>query len=138
MSNWKGIAGVLLVFLLGVITGSIIAPIIWRSQIERTLRGGPGPMSHVIVQRMSGDLRLDKGQREQLRSIIHEMHGEMEKLHKQSFPRIKDIFDKTDTKIIAILRPEQIVKFKEIIAERKEHEDHGEPWEPGPHEMPIR
>ncbi|MBF0565591.1 MAG: hypothetical protein HQK89_10145 [Nitrospirae bacterium] len=147
MSNWKGIAGVMLVFILGVITGSIISPMIWRSQIERIMRAGPGPMGHMIVDRMSEDLKLDKGQREQLRSIIQEMHGEMEKVHRQSFPLIKDVFDKTDIKIIAILHPEQIGKFKELIAERKEHEKHGEhggpaghgePWRPGPEDMPGR
>lgn len=147
MNNWKGIAGVMLVFILGVITGSIISPMIWRSQIERIMRAGPGPMGHMIVDRMSEDLKLDKDQREQLRTIIHEMDSEMDKVHRQSSPLIKDVFDKTDIKIIAILHPEQIGKFKELIAERKEHKRHGGPggpgvpggpWRPGPEDMPGR
>ncbi len=66
---------------------------------------------------------LDANQLEQLRTIVQETHTEMRTLRKQYRPQIEEILKRSQDKVRAILRPEQLDVFNKIIAERKKRHE---------------
>ena len=117
MKRWKAIAGVLLVFVLGMIAGGLVSLGVIRHQWRTR---GPGAMTDFIVRRMSWRLRLDATQREQLRAIVQEGQQEIQAARKQVQPQIDEIFSRSDAKVRAILHPDQQERFDVLVAERKE------------------
>jgi periplasmic protein CpxP/Spy len=117
MKNWKAIAGVLLVFVLGVAAGTFGTLGVIR---HRWMHRGPQAMADFIVRRLSWELRLDTTQRDQLRVIVTDSQQETRTVRKQVQPQIEEILDRADAKVRAILRPDQREKFDRLVAERKE------------------
>jgi Spy/CpxP family protein refolding chaperone len=121
MKRWKAIAGVLLVFVLGMIAGGLVSLGVIRHQWRTR---GQGAMTDFIVRRMSWRLRLDPTQREQLRAIVKEGQQEIQAVRKQVQPQVDEIFSRSDAKVRAILRPDQQARFDALVAERKERWQH--------------
>jgi Spy/CpxP family protein refolding chaperone len=121
MKNWKAIAGVLLVFVLGVAAGAFGTLGVIR---HRWMHRGPQAMADFVVRRLSWELRLDTTQRDQLRNIVTDSQQQMRTVHKQFQPQIEDILNHADVQVRAILRPDQQEKFDKLVAERKEKWQH--------------
>ena len=117
MQKWKAILGVLAVFLLGMIAGGLITFGVIRQMFQ--LGHGPQARTDFLVRKLSWDLRLDAQQRQQLRAIVQEGQQDMKPLRQQMHPQVEAILDRADAKIRAILRPNQVGKFDELVAERK-------------------
>ena len=117
MKNWKAILGVIAVFLLGMIAGSLITFGVIRQMFQ--LGHGPQARTDFIVRKLSWELRLDAPQREQLRGIVQEGQQEMKPVRQQMHPQVEAILDRADARIRAILRPNQVEKFDKLVAERK-------------------
>ena len=116
MKNWKAIAGVLLVFLLGMAAGAFVTIGVIK---HRWTHRGPRVMADFIVRRLSWELRLDNPQRDQLRIIVNQGWEEMKAVHDQVRPQVEGILSNSEVKVRAILRSDQQAKFDELIAERK-------------------
>jgi Spy/CpxP family protein refolding chaperone len=117
MKKWKAILGVVAVFLLGMIAGGLLTFGVIRQMFP--LAHGPQARVEFIVRKMSRDLRLDAQQRRQLRAIVEEGQQEMKPVRQQMHPQVEAILDRADAKIRGILRPNQVKKFDELVAERK-------------------
>ena len=117
MKNWKAILGVVAVFLLGMIAGSLITFGVIRQMFP--LGRGPQVRTDFIVRKLSWDLWLDAQQREQLRGIVQEGQQEMKAVRQPMHPQVEAILDRADAKVRAILRPNQVEKFDKLVAERK-------------------
>ena len=76
-------------------------------------------LANLIVRRLSWELRLDRAQRDQLRVIVAEGQGEMKVLRKQIQPQVEDLLTRSEVKVRAMLRPDQVEKFDKLVAERK-------------------
>ena len=75
MKNWKAIIGVIAIFILGGLAGSITTIGLVR---HRLVHGHGSQMwQDVIIRRLSWDLRLDRAQRAQLRVIVAQGHEDM-------------------------------------------------------------
>ena len=117
MKNWKAIVGVIAVFVLGGLAGSITTIGMVR---HRLVHGhGSEMMADLIVRRLSWELRLDRAQRAQLRDIVAEGQQEMKVVRKQIQPQIEEILTRSEVKVRVLLRPDQQEKFDKLIAERK-------------------
>ncbi|HXI84238.1 MAG TPA: hypothetical protein VNL17_09125 [Verrucomicrobiae bacterium] len=117
MKNWKAIVGVIVVFVLGGLAGSITTIAVVR---HRLVHGhGDQMMADMIVRRLSWELRLDRDQRVQLRTIVAEGQQEMKVVRKQIQPQVEDILTRSEAKVRVVLRPDQQEKFDKLIAERK-------------------
>jgi len=117
MKNWKAIVGVIAVFVLGGLAGSITTIGMVR---HRIVHGhGSEMMADLIVRRLSWELRLDRAQRAQLRDIVAEGQQEMKVVRKQIQPQVEDILTRSEAKVRVLLRPDQQEKFDKLIAERK-------------------
>jgi Spy/CpxP family protein refolding chaperone len=134
MRSGKAIAAVLLIFLLGAVTGGLTAHLIYQKRIEGMVRGGPGAMSEVILRRMDRELNLDSAQREAIRKIVQETHGEMRQIRRQFHPQIRLILAKSEERIKELLRPDQKEAFMRLIEKRRRQwEEYGDrPHPEGP------
>jgi len=121
MRSIKPVVGLILVFILGAASGSLVTYMVSQSRLESIVAGGPRAREEMLVKRLSSRLDLDSQQREQVRAIIHETHQEMRQLRQQSRPRIEALLTDSQLRISSLLRPEQQEKFRKIIAERREH-----------------
>lgn len=135
MRNAKAVAAVLLIFLLGAASGGLVAHLIYQKRIEGVVRGGPGPTTEMILHRMDRQLKLDRAQREAIRSIVQETHREMRRLRRQLHPQMRQILETSEARITALLRPDQQEAFKQIKRHREETGE-GPPGSPGPHGPP--
>jgi len=117
MKNWKAIVGVIAIFILGGLAGSITTIGLVR---HRLVHGHGSQMwQDLIVRRLSWELRLDRDQRTQLRVIVAQGHEDMKVIRKQIQPQVEELLTRSETKVRAILRPDQVEKFDKLIAERK-------------------
>lgn len=119
MKNFKAIAGILLVFLLGAAGGALVTHLVNQARLERYLSGGHRMREGVIVERLTKKLDLDDRQQEQVRAIMHETHDGIRQLRSRIHPQIEALLTVGQDRIKAVLRPDQREKFEKIIAERK-------------------
>ena len=119
MKNWKPIVGACAIFLLGMIAGGLITAKAIQMRIRNAIRGGPDALEALVVDRMSSVLGLDATQKDKLRMIARDSHGQLKKLRQQVDPQAQEVLTKTEIEIRAILTPEQKEKFDKLVAERR-------------------
>ena len=119
MRSGQAIAAVTLIFLLGAATGGLTAHLIHQKRMERMVRGGAGPMSEMILKKMDREFKLDTLQREAIRGIIQETHGEMRQIRRQFHPQTRLVLARSEERIRALLRPDQKEAFQRLIEKRR-------------------
>jgi uncharacterized membrane protein YeaQ/YmgE (transglycosylase-associated protein family) len=126
MKKWKIIVSVILVFLLGALAGALVIHKVDQHRIAGIIRGEPGAVGELIVQRLNHKLRLDPQQVEKVRVIVYETHDEIRNVRKQFRPQIQEILDRSRNRVRAILRPDQLEEYEKIVAERKARQEREE------------
>jgi|ERR1039457_919280 stage III sporulation protein SpoIIIAA len=121
MKSIKPVVGLILVFILGAASGSLVTYMVVQARLETLLAGGPHAREDVLITRLTRQLDLDSRQREQVKVIIHETHEEISQIRQKTHPQIESILTDSQLRISSLLRPEQQEKFKKIIAEHKSH-----------------
>lgn len=116
MKNWKAIAGVCLVFILGMMAGGLVTAGFVQNRIRHFIAGGPDAVSELIVHRLSRELRLDAAQRAQLESIVRGTREEIKGIRRGVQPRIDQTLGSAEQQVRSILRPAQIKKFDQIVS----------------------
>ena len=111
--------GVLFVFLLGVLAGGLVTHKVYQQRMEGISRDEPRTMREVIVQRLNHELHLDPAQLGQLREIVKETHAEMRNVRKQIRPQMEEVLARSQARVRALLRPDQLEKYDRIISERR-------------------
>ncbi len=119
MKNWKVIAGVIGIFLLGMLAGGLVTAKLCQIRVRQVVLGGPQAVGDVIVRRLSWHLRLDGAQRDQLRAIVGDAQTEMKSVRRQVQPQVEEILERAETKVCSMLRPEQVERFDKLVSERK-------------------
>ena len=119
MKKWKVIAGIVVVFLLGVLGGHAITRIVLLHRVEYVMRGGSKAASEVVVKRLSRALNLDAAQRSQLAEIVDGARKDVLDVRRQTNPQIRGILERAQHRVDAMLRPDQREKFQKIIAKRR-------------------
>jgi hypothetical protein len=123
MKGWKAVISVILIFLLGGIAGALLMHRTDQQKIESIMHGEPGTTREFIVTRLNRELSLDSTQHEQLRTIVGETHAQIRNVRKEYRPQIDEVIKRSQDKVRAILRPEQLETFNKLVAERqKRHE----------------
>ncbi len=121
MKSIKPVAGVILVFLFGALSGSVTTYMISESHFE----GAPGSHHHSrearLLKRLSDRLDLDRQQQERIGAIIHETHGRIAQIRQKVRPEIEAVLSESQQRIAALLRPDQREKFGKIIEEHRAH-----------------
>jgi len=119
MKRWKSILGVLLVFLLGALAGAAVVHRVGRQSVEAVLSGRGGATVDLVVRRLSRSLDLDPAQRDQVRAIVTETRRDIVEIRKPVQAQVEAAIERSRTRVRAILRPDQQVKFDRLQAERR-------------------
>jgi len=111
---------ILAAIFIDILCGALATNLLYNCRLESILGVRTQTREDVIVSRLAGKLDLDDRQEEQVRTIIHQTEGEIESAHSQIHPKLEVIVEKAQVKIRAILTPEQIKKYEQMIAAHKE------------------
>ncbi len=120
MKKSRPIIGVVLVFFLGILCGSLATHLLYNTRLESVLSGRAQAREDSIVNRLDHKLDLDDRQEEQVRAIVHQTQEEIKAARSQIRPQIEALIVKAQVKIRAILTPEQVEKYEQMIAAHKE------------------
>ena len=132
MNNAKSILAVMLVFILGAVSGALVTHIIHQARFESFTSGGRPAREDMLVKRLTDKLSLNGQQQEKVKTIVHETQLAMQQIRRQSRPQIEAVLTESQQRISVLLTPDQRDKFEKIIAERKLRR-HG-----NGHDMPVR
>jgi uncharacterized membrane protein len=129
-SRTKAIAWVVVVFIIGAVSGGVFRHFAWPTEPVRA--GGPRHDPKAFAQRLSGPLKLDEQQQVQLQQILEDSRRQFRALeegfreaHREQFREIKSA---THQRILQILTTEQAARFEEIVAQHeKKKKEHRKP-----------
>jgi len=114
--KWKLIAGFLLVFIAGGVTGAFVAAV-----TTRHLLGPPhhGVAAERMRARLQAELNLTPEQMKKISPIIDRTGTELEQIRMETTRRVHDTFAESHRQISEDLTPEQKAKFEEL---RRRHQ----------------
>lgn len=113
------------VFLLGLVLGALVGAVAQRSVMRRHM-GPPDPQR--MVRRLSRDLSLDEAQKTSVLAALESRRPQMESLRREGDAKFEALRAETNADIRRLLKPEQIVKFDELVERwEKRHKDHPHP-----------
>lgn len=119
MKNFKAIAGILLIFVMGAMVGALSTRIVYESRIDAIAEGDTQAKDRAALNRLSRQLDLDEKQKARVMIIVREIRQELRRIHEPVRPQTKASLMKGSEKIKKILRPDQLEKYEKILA-RKE------------------
>ncbi|KJU85166.1 hypothetical protein MBAV_002636 [Candidatus Magnetobacterium bavaricum] len=96
-----------MVFISGVLTGSVFTGLYVKHSMVKVIHGGPPAVKQVIVKRLDEKLNLTSQQRGEVERIVGQTQAEMLKLRQKNQPEIERIIDSGMTAIKTTLSPEQ-------------------------------
>jgi hypothetical protein len=121
MNKLKLASGVILLFLVGALAGSLTTGIYFKQRITRFETGGP-PMPvrvRMLLDRFSEELDLTDTQREELEKVVRETQEKIFALGREIFPEIEKINEQGLTLIKENLNDDQKKKL-DIIYQKME------------------
>jgi len=133
-STLKFVAGVALVFFVGVLSGALGASLYFEAKIEKMFHGRP-PHGEEIVSRLTQDLNLTPAQQAEIRPIITAFEKKASALKEQFRPQMKQLHDQVTAQIRTRLNETQKKTFDEInerLEKRFRHRPHLPPPPDGP------
>ena len=118
MKKWKLIAGVALVFVLGVLVGSLGNRFYHRDWSERFFQE-PSARKTLILKKLTKDLGLTETQQKEFRAIIEDTDKKLEAFGLERRSAVKAILDESFAKMKEKLDPEQQKKLDELRAKHE-------------------
>jgi len=118
-SKLKVIAGIVLVFCLGLLVGSLGTGIYIKHRVESFAVGGPMKHRIMAVRRLSDRLDLTKEQQTEIEKIVDRTLMELHELRKKHHPVIEEIRERSFMSIKEKLRDDQKEKMDKLYEELK-------------------
>lgn len=106
MKKWKLYTGLILVFVLGVVAGSLGNRYIHKHRFER-FRKEPGARKTLFVERLTRKLNLTEEQKKVFEGIVSRMDERMQEHRSQVRSEVKAIIDEGFSQMSRHLTPEQ-------------------------------
>ena len=120
MLKVKTIAGILAVFLLGVIIGILGTGIFIRHSF-RHFGEDEHSFRKVFMQRLTRELKLTEAQKPEVEKIVGDTAAEMRKLFQNSLTEFAQLMQRRNAKLKEILTPAQQQKLDEIQEQMQKH-----------------
>lgn len=117
MKKWRLWLGLVLVFLSGLVTGSIGTKLYLKHKFAGAWRGGPAAMRQSIVNRLTKELDLTKPQQIEIEKMVGEAQSKWLKIRVQHQPEINEIVENCVAQMKTELSTKQQKKL-DIIHER--------------------
>jgi hypothetical protein len=135
----KVVGGVLLIFILGVLAGSVGTGVFMKHRITRLMHGG-APMPVRVMTRMTQRLDLSAEQRGEIDRILEESRGKWIEFKSRVLPEFHESFEEDLGKIKAVLTEEQkdrLDRMYQRAKKRARFRDGGAPFMKGGHKGEI-
>ncbi|MEA3211017.1 MAG: hypothetical protein QOE70_4074 [Chthoniobacter sp.] len=107
-------AGLLVAFIFfcGFLVGGFFgAAVGWVGFFHKVVKGGPGAVREIVLQRAVQDLKLKPEQKTEVRRIIQETAAEFGAATAEVRPKVEEVLGHGEERIRAVLNPEQRRKF---------------------------
>jgi hypothetical protein len=122
-------------FLMGAVTGALAMGAWFFNQgnpMARMERLGPAGF---VMDRLSHELNLTEAQRQQIAPIVKDMMERGDALRKPCIEAEEKLFEEEQSRVSALLTPEQAARHAEMIARMKAHQPQFDspPGPGGPH-----
>ncbi len=131
MKRSSALAGVVALFLVGVVVGALGAELVRRHHPWGVAAGphgqGARPLGHLgmghrmMAAELTRRLDLTPDQQRQLDPILAETHREAQAIWQEVRPRVLAVIEQGENRIAQILTPRQREEFEAIRRERAEH-----------------
>lgn len=118
MKKWKLIAGIALVFALGVLAGSLGTRYYHRDWSGRFFEE-PSARKALILKRLTKDLGLTEAQQKEFRAIVDETEKKLEAFGVETRSAAKAIFDESFSRMKEKLDSDQQKKLDELKAKHE-------------------
>ncbi len=112
MSKQKAILGVVLLFLMGVVTGIGLSVRMVKVQTLRFAESTPEQLADLTSRRLSQQLRLTPDQWIKVREILVRQLEHVRQIQERALPEVKNAEETARKEIRAVLTPEQVEKFE--------------------------
>jgi len=116
MKKWKMITGVLLVFVFGVLMGSLGTGFYHQYLFDR-FRKNPGERKAVVLKKISERLHLTEDQQKVFKTVIDQMDQQRRTQILMNRSELKRIRDESYIQMKKVLNPDQQNEFDELIKE---------------------
>jgi Spy/CpxP family protein refolding chaperone len=127
MRRSSAIAGVVALFLVGVLVGALGAELASRRHPRDApvgLGGHLGSGHRIMAAELKRRLDLTADQQRQLDAILADTHRETQALWREVRPRVLAVIEQGQNRIAQILTPRQRQEFEAFRRERAEHLQH--------------
>jgi len=115
-------AGILLVFFLGALAGSLGTSAYLKQRIERFSRGKHPSIRVVLMKKLDHELDLTDTQRVDVEKILERLETELHELRQRHRPETREVFDHSFDMIKEKLDQEQRSKLDDLREEmRRRH-----------------
>lgn len=131
MNRVKVSIGILLIFILGALAGSLGTGLYIKHRIGEFTKGGPPPVLHLLMKKMSHQLDLTKEQEAKIEKIMEQTHRDISAFRERYHPEFEKIMDESFALIKETLDEEQKTKLDEFQEELKKRR--GRMGPPGMH-----
>ena len=122
MNKLKVWAGILLVFFLGALAGSLGTGAYLKHRIERFSRGRHPPIRVVLMKKLAHELDLTQTQRLEIEMILDQLETKLHELRQKHRPELEGVFGHSFDMIKEKLDQEQRSKFDDLREEmRRRH-----------------
>jgi Spy/CpxP family protein refolding chaperone len=133
MRKWKVVISVALVFILGVLVGSMGTGLYMKHHFPHPKKD-PSAMRALLLKRFSQKLDLTDDQRNEFKAIIDQVGERLEEHFRRTHSQIGEIVEPGFSQMRKLLSPYQQEKFDELREKfeghRKERPKHGPPGPP--------
>ena len=110
----KVIAGVLLVFFLGILIGSLGTGICIRHRVEKFAKGGPPEKRALSMRKLTSRLKLTPQQQTEIEKIVDSAFTQLHELRQKHRPEVEAIIDGHVAQIKEKLNEAQKQKMDQI------------------------
>lgn len=115
MRTLKRILGVLLIFFFGVFIGAAVTGAGVTQKVREMVLGGPEAVIDVVVKRLDHELKLDPEQKRKLQSIVDDARIKLRQSRAKIQPEVDSALHEAEERTRAILYPEQLKKFDNML-----------------------
>lgn len=119
MSKWKVWLVVAIVFLSGVVIGSVGTGFYFRNVVGGILHRGPAAVRSIIMKKLTTELNLTKDQQEEISDILEEAQFQLQELRAEYHPKMEAIIDNGVATMKTRLSADQQKKLDELYAKVK-------------------
>ena len=124
MKRVRSILGIFAVFLLGILAGGLIMFLVLRAIVTAPRRaylqdGGDG-VANLVARQFARRLKTDPAQDAQIQAILREATHEVVAVGDRVAPELKATIEKAETRVRAVLKPEQQVQFDKMMQRARE------------------